>query len=74
MLIIMILTYVVAIGQFSHMVAGSVEAAFAVFSGHATPLDYLLRFALPTLIGNTLGGVSLVAILNHAPLRSDAEV
>nr|WP_321986441.1 formate/nitrite transporter family protein [uncultured Lichenicoccus sp.] len=73
-LIIMILTYVVAIGQFSHMVAGSVEAAFAVFAGHASPFDYLGRFALPTLIGNTLGGVSLVAILNHAPLRFDAEV
>lgn len=73
-LIIMILTYVVAIGQFSHMVAGSVEAAFAVFAGRAPPLDYVLRFAVPTLIGNTLGGVSLVAILNHAPLLSDAEV
>ena len=73
-LIIMILTYVVAIGQFSHMVAGSVEAAFAVLTGHASALDYLFKFAVPTLIGNTIGGVSLVAILNHAPLRSDEEV
>ncbi len=32
----------------------------------ASLTDYALRFAIPTLIGNIIGGVSLVAALNHA--------
>jgi len=66
--VILLLTYVVAIGHFSHVVAGSVEAAFVVFSGHGSVGDYLFGFLVPTLVGNTIGGVALVALLNHAPL------
>ena len=35
-LIIILLTYVIAICQFPHVIAGSVEAAFGVFTGSAT--------------------------------------
>jgi formate/nitrite transporter FocA (FNT family) len=69
--LIIILTYAVAVGQFSHMIAGSVEVAYAVFNGKASVSDYLLHFALPTFLGNTLGGVSLVAVLNHAPVHDE---
>ena len=72
MLIIVVLTYVVAISHFSHSIAGSVEVAFAVFVGQIPPLDYLTRFLAPTLIGNTIGGIALVGILNHAPLATEA--
>jgi formate/nitrite transporter FocA (FNT family) len=68
MLVIMLLTYIVGIGRFSHIIAGSVDSAFAVFSGHATLGAYLSNFLLPTLLGNTVGGVAMVALLNHAPL------
>ena len=71
--IIILLTYVVALCQFPHIVAGSVEAAFAVFTGHASVGDYLGRFLIPTLIGNTFGGTALAALLNHAPVASDLE-
>jgi formate/nitrite transporter FocA (FNT family) len=73
LLVIMLLTYVVAIGHFPHIIAGSADAAFAVLSGHATVPDYLLRFLLPTLAGNTVGGVALVAFLNHAPLAPELQ-
>jgi formate/nitrite transporter FocA (FNT family) len=69
--VILLLTYVVALGRFPHVVAGSVEAAYAVFAGGATVLDYMHGFLLPTLLGNTLGGVALAALLNHAPLADD---
>ena len=69
--LIMILTYVVALAQFSHIIAGSVEAAFNVFTGHIGFGAYFTRFMIPTLIGNTIGGVSFVAILNHAPIREE---
>jgi formate/nitrite transporter FocA (FNT family) len=70
-LIIILLTYVIAICQFPHVVAGSVEAAFGVFTGHATLGDYAFRFLLPTLLGNAVGGTILAALLNHAPLRGE---
>ncbi len=71
LLVIVLLTYVVAVGRLSHTIAGSVEAAFSVLAGQATPGGYLLHFLLPTLLGNTLGGVALVALLNHAPLMPE---
>jgi formate-nitrite transporter family protein len=63
-LVILIITYVVAIGGFSHLIAGSVDGFYLVETGQATWADYVLRFFAPTLIGNVLGGVTLVAALN----------
>ena len=71
MFVILFLSYVVGVGRFSHVIAGSVEAAFLVFSGHGTVGEYVGKFFVPTLIGNTIGGVALVALLNHAPLVPD---
>jgi formate/nitrite transporter FocA (FNT family) len=68
LLVILLLTYIVGVGQFSHIIAGSAESAFAVITGHGSVADYFVRFLFPTLLGNTLGGVTLVALLNHAPL------
>jgi len=65
-LVIIILTYIVGLGSFSHIIAGSVEALYLVANGTRTIWDYLGGYMLPTLIGNILGGVSLVAALNHA--------
>ncbi len=73
LLVIMLLTYIVALGGFSHVIAGSVESAFAVFSGQASVGEYLTGFFLPTILGNTVGGVALVALLNHAPLAPELQ-
>ena len=72
-LIIILLTYVVALCQFPHAIAGSVEAAFGVFSGHASVSDYVLHFLVPTVIGNTIGGTALAALLNHAPIANELD-
>ena len=70
-LVIILLTYVIAICQFPHIVAGSVEAAFGVLTGHASVSDYLMGFLVPTFIGNAVGGTILAALLNHAPLAGE---
>jgi len=72
-LIIILLTYVVALCHFPHIIAGSVETSFLVISGHATVGDYLGRFLLPVLIGNTIGGTALAALLNHAPIANELD-
>ncbi len=69
-LIVLVLTYTVAVSGFNHIVAGSTEAVFGVASGQATIHDYVVKFFLPTLLGNTIGGTVLVGLLNHAPVAS----
>jgi formate/nitrite transporter FocA (FNT family) len=71
--VVMLFTYIVALGGLPHVVAGSVEAAYAVITQLASWQDYLLHFLLPTLLGNTIGGVALVALLNHAPLSPELQ-
>jgi formate/nitrite transporter FocA (FNT family) len=40
----------------------------------ATPFgDYLWRFFIPTLIGNTIGGVALVAVLNYGQVAPELQ-
>ena len=71
--VIIILTYVVGLAGLSHVIAGSVEVMYFVTTGGASWGNYFLQFLLPTLIGNTLGGVTLVAALNYgqvAPNKS----
>jgi formate-nitrite transporter family protein len=70
-LVILIITYVVAIGQFSHLIAGSVDAFYLVEIGEAGWSDYGMRFFLPTLIGNVIGGVALVAALNYGQVANE---
>jgi formate/nitrite transporter FocA (FNT family) len=69
--VILLLTYVVALCGLPHIVAGSVESAYAVLTGAASLQQYFGSFLAPTLIGNTIGGVALVAMLNHAPLAEE---
>ena len=72
-LIIVLLTYVVALCHFPHAIAGASEAFFGVMSGQASLSDFLLRFFAPTLLGNVVGGTALVALLNHAPLAGELD-
>ena len=64
--VIVIVTYVVGLGHFAHAVAGSVDALYLVTHGELSAAAYLSRFLVPVFLGNAIGGVSLVAALNHA--------
>lgn len=63
---IVIITYVVALGRFPHIIAGSVEVLVLVAVRQIGWGDFAMRYMLPTLIGNVLGGVALVSAVNHA--------
>lgn len=64
--IIVALTYVVGLGGLTHVIAGSIEVLFLVMIGAKTWSSYFFGYMCPTLLGNILGGVSLVSALNHA--------
>jgi formate/nitrite transporter FocA (FNT family) len=66
MFVIILITYIVGLGGFSHIIAGSVEALYLVTTGAATWTTYLIEFMLPTLLGNVIGGVVLVAAVSQA--------
>jgi formate/nitrite transporter FocA (FNT family) len=71
--VIVILTYIVGLGHFSHVIAGSVEAMYVVARGGESPTQFVAGFLVPSLIGNVIGGVSLVAALAHAQFVAGAE-
>ncbi|HEX8775628.1 MAG TPA: formate/nitrite transporter family protein [Pyrinomonadaceae bacterium] len=71
--VIIIITYVVGLGSFSHIIAGAVETFALAAMGQASWLTVFGRYIVPTLIGNILGGVMLVATLNHAQVVSGGE-
>lgn len=65
-LVIILMTWLIGVGGFAHVVAGSIEAFYLAVTGAVSIGNALLRFTLPALIGNVIGGVALVAALNHA--------
>ncbi|MCU1382336.1 MAG: formate/nitrite transporter family protein [Acidobacteria bacterium] len=69
--VIIIVTYVVGVGQFAHVIAGSVETLYVVVAGERSVWAYLSRFLVPALAGNIVGGVSLVAGLAHAQYTAE---
>ena len=70
-LVIVTVTWLIAAGEFSHVIAGSAETALAAMRGATSWSDYGLRFLLPAFIGNSIGGVVFVALLNHAQVRKE---
>lgn len=72
--IIVIITYVVGLAGFCHVVAGSVEAFYVANTGAMGWDRAALGYLVPTLAGNIIGGVALVAALNYAQVAADATV
>jgi len=58
---------------FAHSIAGSVEAFYRAFAGDATWATMVGDFVVPAVLGNVVGGVLLVALLNHGQVASGKE-
>jgi formate-nitrite transporter family protein len=66
---IYILAFLIPVGGLTHCIAGSSEVLMSVFAGETPFLDYLGLFLLPTTLGNTVGGLILVTLLNYGQSR-----
>ena len=72
MWIIILITYFMALGDFTHIVVGSAEVSYLVFAGELPWKDFWLVFAGPTLLGNIIGGSFIFALISHAQIRSES--
>lgn len=70
-LIITLLTYLIALFGFTHIVAGSAEAIYGVLTGTTTLENAVFRFFMPTLAGNVFGGTVLFSVLSYAQVREE---
>ena len=73
MWIIILITYLMALGDFTHIVVGTAEVSYLVFAGELPWKDFWLIFAGPTLAGNIIGGSFIFALISHAQIRSDTQ-
>lgn len=63
-----LLTFIVGAGHFSHCIASSSEIVAAVMSGHLHFSNYF-QWLLPATLGNIVGGVAIVSLLNYGQVR-----
>ena len=71
--IIIIITYLIGISGFNHIIAGSTTMFYLIVTHSSSWGAYFMHFFIPTLLGNVLGGVSLVAALGHAQVVNRKE-
>ena len=71
--IVIIITYLIGISGFNHIIAGSTTMLFLVVTKSISWNTYFAHFFLPTLLGNVIGGCSLVAALGHVQVVGGKE-
>ena len=69
--VIVMMTWLIAVGGFTHIVAGSVEAFLLLVAGEWSIGTLLWQFLVPVLIGNIVGGTALFAVLSYAQVREE---
>ena len=69
--VITLMTWLIAIGGFTHIVAGSMEAYLLVLAGDWAWSQMISDFMAPVLIGNITGGTALFALIAYAQVMSE---
>ncbi|HZQ21257.1 MAG TPA: formate/nitrite transporter family protein [Terriglobales bacterium] len=69
LVMVWLLTFIVGVGRFAHCIASSGEILSAVVSGNLPAITYLHWLLLATL-GNIVGGVVIVSLLNYGQVRA----
>ncbi|MCX7566572.1 formate/nitrite transporter family protein [Sulfitobacter sp. F26169L] len=69
--VILSFTWLIAAGDFTHIVAGSVEMAVLMLQGSLGLFDALTGFFLPVLAGNIIGGTVIFTLVAWGQVRDD---
>ena len=63
--VILAFTWLIAAGDFTHIIAGSVEMAYLVTGGDLSAGPALFDFFLPVLAGNIFGGTAVFTMIAY---------
>jgi len=69
--VIILMTYVIVIGGFAHVVAGSFEGFMLVANGRLQIWPMLMGFDLPALAGNIIGGTALFSVISYGQVAKE---
>ncbi len=67
--IVVVIIYMLGLGEFAHVIVGSVEVGVLTLAGEMNIIDGVFGFILPALVGNMIGGTVLFALLAYAQIR-----
>jgi formate/nitrite transporter FocA (FNT family) len=70
-LVVLTFTWLIAAGDFTHVIAGSVEMAYLLLTGALDPLPAAVGFFLPVLAGNVIGGTVIFTLLAWGQVRHE---
>ncbi|APE41981.1 transporter (formate/nitrite transporter family protein) [Sulfitobacter alexandrii] len=71
--LILTFTWLIAAGDFTHIVAGSVEMAVLLMRGDLPIMQAIFGFFLPVLAGNIIGGTIIFSLVAWGQVRDDVE-
>ncbi|ABG32032.1 formate/nitrite transporter family protein [Roseobacter denitrificans] len=71
--VITLFTWLIALGDFTHIVAGSVEMAFLLVQAEMGLAQAIFGFFIPVFIGNVLGGTVIFTMLTWAQVQPEVE-
>lgn len=69
--IVVLTTYIIALGGFTHVIVGSVEISILLLAGKVGVWYAFSGFLVPAFIGNVLGGTALFSVLAYAQVRRE---
>jgi formate-nitrite transporter family protein len=69
--VVTLITWLIAVGGFTHIVAGSMEAYLMVLAGDWAWWQMIAEFLAPVLIGNIIGGTALFALIAYAQVMNE---
>ncbi len=69
--VVTLMTYLIAIGGFTHIIAGSLEAYMLVIAGDWAWWQMIVQFFIPVLAGNVIGGTALFAVISYAQVMEE---
>lgn len=69
--VVFLFTYILALAEFTHIVAGSTEAFLLVLAGELGILEMLWRFTVPVFLGNVIGGTALFALIAYGQVMRE---
>ena len=71
--LIVAFTWLIAAGDFTHIVAGSVEMAYLMVQGQLAIGPAMGNFFLPVLAGNIVGGTAIFTMLAYRQVKNEVE-